>query len=221
MGISMEFNREDNVTMLKGQGFYCFLLEKSSTEKLYLLNGGMPIKLDHNDIEYYYSRMGNYAAIVQQFLGEYHRTLKSISKSIQAIGGNGNIHGCIVAIDSFNHVYLNPIDGTITPYYATSITEKYVYSDIQKLLQEQRQDLYIRFIELQTVEVTSKGTFLNNSALSEVSTELTQFIADTFMYKPSRLMRSLQYLTDVKVIRVWNDQLVNFNLNSAGNCLYD
>ena len=40
---------------------------------------------------------------------------------------SGKVHGCIVDIDFFNHIYLNPFDGTITPYSALSMDMKYAY----------------------------------------------------------------------------------------------
>ena len=43
----------------------------------------------------------------------YRNALKTISKEIRAFGGNGNIHGCIIDIDFFNHIYVNPFDGKI------------------------------------------------------------------------------------------------------------
>lgn len=31
------------------------------------------------------------------------------------------------------------------------------------------------------------------------------------MYNPSRIMRSIQYLMGVNVIRIWNDKVMNFH----------
>jgi len=40
---------------------------------------------------------------------------------------NRSIHACIVDIDFYNYIYLDPVDGSINPYYATSIVNKYLY----------------------------------------------------------------------------------------------
>lgn len=36
------------------------------------------------------------------------------------------------------------------------------------------------------------------------------FVPDTYMYRTSRIMKSLQYLTGVNVIRVWNDRIIEY-----------
>ena len=58
-----------------------------------------------------------------------------ISDEVSAIGGTGAVHGCIVDIDWFNHVYLNPFDGKVTPYFAMDMTGKLVFNNMESLLE--------------------------------------------------------------------------------------
>lgn len=204
-GIEMTFNRTGEVYMLKRKNTYCFLYKNPKTGTLYLLNGGMPNKLLYNDVNHYYDKMTYYTDAIKELFSQYHHSLKLISNSVKAIGGEGTVHGCIIDIDFNNHVYVNPVDGTITPYFALSIIDKWVYKNVASLLRARRQDIYKNYKHI--LENSDDGMKLLNGEMSAVNTEAIQFITETSMYKPSRVMRSLQYLTDANVIRIWNDKV--------------
>lgn len=125
IGVGMDFNKsEGKLIMLKKNGIYCFFYQNPD-EKLYLLNGGAVRVLKNQDINYYYETMDILSLAINKAMKNYNDTLKKISNSIKSIGGDGRIHGCIVDIDFFNHIYLNPYDGKISYYYATSIVDKH------------------------------------------------------------------------------------------------
>ena len=48
---------------------------------------------------------------------------------------------------------------------------------------------------------------LSNNQIKNIAT--TEFVPDTFMYSPSRQMLTIQYLTELKVIRFWNDEIID------------
>lgn len=205
--INMTFNRTNGeIHMLKNHGIYCFMFENTDLGKFYLLNGGAINKLEHDDINYYFKNMVYYSDAIKGLLNGYHQILKSISNSIKLIGGTGKIHGSIVDIDFSNHILVKPEDGTITPYFALSTIEKYEYEDVGALLLEQREDLYENYMQLLTER--NKDIKLLASEINAESDEILRFNPDTYMYKVSRVMRALQYLTDVNVIRVWNDEVI-------------
>lgn len=214
---NISFIRIDGIIhMLKNYGIYCFIFENEKAGKLYLLNGGAIKTLEHYDLDYYFERMVLYSDAIKRIFGEYNKALKSISNSIKAFGGTGTIHGCIVDIDFLNHVYLNPEDGKITPYYALSIIQKYVYKNISALLQEQRPDLFLNYEKLFQKSNSENGLQLIRNVNAE-SLQISQFVPETFMYGPSRIFRSLQYLIDVNVIRLWNDKVMEIPKNSNDN----
>lgn len=205
--INVTFNRIGKIHMLKNNNVYCFMFENPNTRKLFLLNGGTINNLEHSDINYYFERMSNYTDAIKGLFSGYNQALKSISNSIKIIGGIGTVHGCIVDIDFLNHIYVNPIDGTITPYFAWSIIDKYEYRDIETLLLERRKDLYDNYKRLSNNK--SEGIKLLKGESNVESIEISRFVPDTYMYRPSRIMKSLQYLTDVNVIRIWNDRFMD------------
>jgi len=210
MNINITFNRTDGfIDMLKNCGIYCFIFE--TYKGLYLLNGGKIKKLATSDINYYFTNLTKYSDCVKKMLYDYNAALKSIANSIKAIGGSGIIHGCIVDIDYYNHIYLNPNDGTITPYYATSITKKYISKDVQTLLLEHRPDLYKKY--QQVVNRIEKNELVYITDTKAGLTNITRLVTDTHIYRPSRIIKELQYLTNDNVVRVWYDQLINDNFD--------
>ena len=210
--IKVTFNRTGTIHMLKNNNVYCFILEDQNKGKIYLLNGGRINNLEHNDINYYFERMAYYSDAISRLFSDYNKALKSISDVIKDIGGVGTIHGCIVDIDFFNHIYVNPEDGTVTPYFALSIVDKYVYPNVKALLLARRKDLYDNYINL--LDVESEGIKLLKGEVQAGSIEISRFIPDTYMYRPSRIMKSLQYLTEVNVIRIWNDRIIEYQFQS-------
>jgi calcineurin-like phosphoesterase family protein len=211
VGIFATYNRTGKIHMLKNKAVFCFIFEAPKTGKMSLLSGGAIKKLEHKDINYYFEKMVLYSDAIKRLLCGYNQALKAIASSIKKIGGAGTIHGCIVDIDFWNHIYVNPHDGTITPYYAESIVCKYVYQTVGELLSAQRKDLYYNYKKLLGEE--NEGIKLLEGEAQAENLDKTRLILDTYMYRPSRIMKSLQYLTEVNVIRVWNDRI--FDIHSG------
>ncbi len=210
-------NRDSKIIhMLKKNNNYCFFYEENN--KLYLLNGGAIKKAGHQNIDYYFDRMDIYSKAVKTMLYKYNTVLKQISLEVKKIGGDGNIHGCIVDIDYFNHIYLNPVDGSVTPYFATDIVNKEVYPSVPALLELKAPALYNRYMQMleDKTSTLSLKTSKNN-----IDVGMSKYVFDTSMYEPSRVMKSLQYITETNVIRSWNDNIVdNFQNESLNNQQY-
>ena len=206
IGLSMDFNKIDGkLIMLKKNGIYCFLY-KNAKDKLYILNGGAVRVLENQDVNYYYNTMDILSMAINTAMENYNNALKDISKYIKSIGGSGRIHGCIIDIDWFNHIYLNPYDGKISYYYATSIVDKYVYNSLKSLLTHHNEKLLEAYENKKSSE-KEMNIMLSNNQIKNIAT--TEFVPDTFMYSPSRQMLTIQYLTELKVIRFWNDEIID------------
>ena len=203
----MNYNNPDGqILMLKREGFFCFLL-KSSSGTLYILSGGKALVLENQNESYYYDEMALYGAFVKKAFSGYTNALNQISSVIKELGGSGDIHGAIVDLDFLNHVHLNPVDGTVTFYYASSMVDKYVYSDFQSLLKAQRPDMFKKF-ELLLNQADKQAGALQIQGQEAGLPDFILHVTDTSIYGPSRRLRAFQYLTEQNIIRVWDKNLI-------------
>ncbi|WP_456074852.1 hypothetical protein [Holdemanella biformis] len=199
--ISMTFNRQVNILyMLKKNGYYCFI-HKSKTGSLSMLNGGALKKLDMNDVNYYYENMDSMIASIETPLKKYTAYQESIANEIRRIGGYGLIHGCIIDIDYYNHVYVNPLDMTVRSYCASNIINKLVYPNLVALLKNECPELYANYLKL------IEGEKLNPLAVKQPKKEtslLPQEYLETDIYKVSREIKKMQKLNS-NVLTTWYD----------------
>lgn len=215
-GITMHsFKRPGQIRMIKREGVYMFFLQGTN---LLILSGGQWAKAEHN-IEFYYDNMLLYQQCVRAAFEPYHQALAALSREIKAIGGSGTIHGCIVDIDWWNHVYLNPFDGKITPYFAWNTFEKVMFENIPALLKgapyppalpdgEPLANRYRAADKQGNLPILSTQARNSDSALATIP----EIVRDRRMYDPSRIMRSIQYIFDQNVIRIWNDEVFGRNV---------
>lgn len=223
----IEFNRGRGIVMegmkaqgklytLKYDGVYMFVLKSKSS--LCILEGGKRRKLDH-DIDYYYSNLAQYIDKVRDAFAPYRMALDVISHEVRIIGGTGRVHGCIVDIDFYNHIYLNPFDGKITPYFALDMEKKMAYKDIKSLIKSSP-------IPPQVSDGSSilkrYSTALDQGLIPKLSHKankkwdtvvIPEIVLDKSIYQPSRIMRSIQYVFDNNVVRIWIDKILSLNDN--------
>lgn len=192
---------------LKRNGMYMFALQSATS--LCLMVGGARKRLERNDIQYYYDNMELYGQRILMAIEPYKNVLKQISKEVQSFGGTGTIHGCIVDVSWFSHIYVNPFDGKITSYWALDMMSRVVYDDIKGLLTAKEPELLKRFM----IEYKGKSLPLIEKHLmtSDNRYELAimpKWVFGTEIYEPSRIMKSVQYAWEQNVIRVWNDEVL-------------
>ena len=219
----VEFNRCQGIMMqsmkypgdlyaLKHDGVYMFVLESASG--LCLLEGGRLHKLDY-DIDYYFDNLPEYVRKVRCAFAPYRKALSMISDEVSAIGGTGTVHGCIVDIDWFNHVYLNPFDGKVTPYFAMNTTDKLVFNNMESLLKTspfppQLTGGVSMFTRYSSLAKEERLPILSRNVNKKWDLAMVpQVVLDRSMYEPSRVMRSIQYIFDQNVLRVWNDAVLS------------
>ena len=212
-GIKVTQNRTDGrIYMIKRHGLYCFLYKMKKDGTLYIMNGGSIENLGNQDLQYYFDNMEHYSHGLKLLYQDYRKALETISEIIKKIGGAGSIHGSIVDIDFLNHIYVNPADGKVTPYYATSIIDKYVHPDIKNLLFERRKDLYNAYIEW--VDGKMAAELMIPDVETEVGTAAV-YVSETDIYRVSRIIRSLQYLWECNIIRKWDDNVIGFGMRAV------
>ena len=131
---------------------------------------------------------------------------------------SGNVHGCIVDIDYYNHIYLNPYDGTIAPYYAPSMYMKYVYKNVPSLIATQRPEMLPAFNRAiaESTDRESTALVLADSAEKRALSVLEKHeidtynapVTDTSMYEVSNRLKLLQAIYDQNLVVVWYDNIL-------------
>lgn len=204
--IFVTFQREVNVLyMLKKQGYYCFI-HKAKSGSLTILNGGNLKKLENNDVLYYYKNMEKMIAKIKSPLDKFTVFQKKVADIVKKIGGDGTIHGCIIDIDYYNHIYVNPFDFSLTGYFALDIINKIVYPSISLLLEEKCPiifDKYCKYIK----EAGSEKILVPNKIID--TNVMPQIYIDTDIYKASREIKKMQKLTSNILSSWYEDALHN------------
>lgn len=122
-------------------------------------------------------------------------------------------------IDYFNHIYINPLDGSITPYYAISMYDKDVYRNVKSLLSAQRPEMLPSFDELakrqdSTSLMIQDSKTTNLSIITENDEISTDFIKvyEHDMYAISNKLKPLQNIYDCKWVQIWYDNILRNGL---------
>ena len=130
----------------------------------------------------------------------YTKIQKRIAAEIRKIGGSGNIHGCIIDIDFYNHIYVNPIDMKITGYWASNIINKKVYPSVPALIKKRCPKLFIKYSNLIKEDSKNLPILVNGEQLS--SAVLPKDYLDTDIYKVSREIKKMQKLKS-NILTTW------------------
>ena len=204
-GKRIQFNHKNGkIIMIKNSGIYMFFYEKEN-RKRFILKGGQLINLKNSKpYKYYYDNIIKMAQAFKEGFKDYDLMQREISNYIKMIGGSGTIHGSIVDIDFFNHILLNPFDLSITPYFATSVTDKYVFKNLESLLLVKAPELhpnYVKLIKNNTEQkhaliIFKDGENLNINAKHSKETDIYSF---------SNKINILQRLNNLSILTFWDD----------------
>lgn len=120
--------------VIKSQGYYgFFVVNKSGTS---IVNGGKTKKIALNkNIGWIYD---NFNSVVRKYIAALEplrAVQEQISRELKQLGFRGSIHGLIVDIDYFNHIMVNPVDGSITFYYSSWFGCVQQFESFQKQLE--------------------------------------------------------------------------------------
>ena len=203
--VKMTFEREVNIIyMLKKKGYYCFI-HKTKNGSYMMLNGGRYKRLEKRDINYYYENMDNVISRINEPLNKYECVQKCIAGEIKKIGGDGKIHGCIVDIDWYNHIYINPFDFSVVAYWAENMVNKQVYKNIPELLKCECPQLYLKYQSL-----IEKSEFKYLVPVQKNKEIKSRFYGETDIYWASREISKMQRI-DKKILCIWIEEHIKNN----------
>ena len=202
--ITMSFQREVNVLyMLKKNGYYCFI-HKSRNGCLTILNGGAMKKLENQDVQYYYDNMDVMVSMIKTPLDKFTSFQKQVADLIKRIGGVGTIHGSIIDINFYNHIYVNPIDLSITGYWASDMINKIVYPSIPALLEKNCPEIFGEYTKF------LKGNS-ENLLVPKQQTDVAKLprpYLDTDIYYASREIKKMQKLSS-NILSAWYENALH------------
>lgn len=220
------FNKySGQVILIKKDGYYMFFLK--TNDKEYMLEGGIRHNISH-PLTYYYDNLTVYAKRVEKIFSKYCETLSKLAKEVRSIGGDGKIHGAIVDIDYFNHIYVEPATGSLKYYYAQDAQSRTVYNNLSSLLKDpttaslDTKETHAKI--LKKFSKRKRGLLKNNGHigllvspqhLNNLITENEKYVGPVKeegyhkeMYYKNRIMNQVQYLYEHKVVRFWRDGVV-------------
>ena len=228
--VSISFKREDGeIYMIKRDSIYLFLiycryLKQARGKSLYLMNGGNLVKLIRNSLEdlpYYYDNLKKYAENVNQLLYRYVGFQQNLSEFIKHLGGSGRIHGCIIDVErpnelegfSYCHLFVNPVDGKVTPYFAYNVRSRIVYKDLKTLLLANKscQLMANNYLRIEKEAMHNLPIIQYSEQMKAWENEDFKYDEGSYLYKISRIIKSLQYCTEKNIVRFWNEEFLNYD----------
>ena len=196
-------NNNGHFYMIKHKGYYGFFLE--SDNGTYICAGGTIKKLDkHKIIE---SINQKFEFMIQKYsnvLSPYRNAQEQIAEVVKALGGEGKIHGYIIDIDFFNHIMLNPNDGSITYYYSPMFGLVEKHKSLISLLDNHNILLAEQYRKL----IGTKECDIVEQTQVDISGELVKINIKNSLYTDSGRFNQLQRLFDKKILRDWNEELL-------------
>lgn len=204
------FTRTGSIYMVKRAESYMFFHRSSDGGSLHLLVGGSIRNLEKQDLGYYFENLHLYVDAIRFLFAPYVAALGKISEEVRNIGGDGYIHGCIVDIDWFNHIYLDPLDGKASFYYATDTTNRVTFKNAAALISkspcidENVRAHYRTAIGNGEISLLPRLGIEKDGICASVATKTS----GSSMYNSSRIMKSIQYAIENGVVRIWNEDVL-------------
>ena len=117
-------NDKASIYIIKRKGYYGFFIvnyNNGNSKGISIVNGGKTKKITKStDLQWLFD---NFEVVLYKYLkilAPLRNTQEQISKELKLLGLDGFIHGCIVDIDYYHHVMLNPIDGSMYYYFSSA-----------------------------------------------------------------------------------------------------
>lgn len=212
--IRMDFNRTfEHLYMLKRNNYYCFIIQ-TEKGKLSILNGGSTKIIKNKSIESCYDEMAEIIDVIKSPLDKFTTIQKSISNFVKSIGGDGRIHGAIIDIDYYNHIYVNPNDLKITGYYAQDMVNKQIYGSIEGLITAHCPKLlpsYKKYLS----ETSSTALILSKSEKNKFDS-MPYYSTD--IYSSSNILKKMQRLYS-NILTIWPEKNQQKGLNNKNQNL--
>ena len=186
------------------------LFMKQGKTKLSLLDGAKTVIVEHQDLSYYEEYLTLYVTGIKSVCDKYYAVMDRLSDEVRSIGGDGRVHGCIVDINFYNHIFVNPLDGKMTPYQAWDVRNRYIYSSVALMAKKEKTFSLPNADTSQKNELTltSDSYPLLCMAGSHDKRKRPVYDNSKGMYDVSRVFFKMQQICEHNIVRIWNDDLL-------------
>lgn len=201
---------------IKKQGFYGFFVVNQKTGTKICAGGRIKTISKIKNIDYFAE---SFSEVVMQYLSmlaPYRKIQEKISTEIRTLGLSGKIHGCIIDVDFFNHIMVNPLDGQVTYYYSPNFGMVLPFESFSVMLEQVLQNGSLSekqskgAIEQFTMMLEHKKDNLITRKIQELSEYANQMVKVDIkgsVYSISNRMNQLQRLFDSNILRDWNEEV--------------
>ncbi|MBE5917318.1 MAG: hypothetical protein E7273_10815 [Pseudobutyrivibrio ruminis] len=220
--IKAALDSNNDFYMIKRNGFYGFFL--INNKRTLICAGGNTKKIsDIHDIEYFDNCFNLMIYQYVMALKPFRKFQEHISAEIKSLdlptNSAGNIHGCIIDVDFFHHIMINPSGkGQITFYYSPVYGFMQRYESFEKLLESIEEKNY-RLYAHNKGYIENKKQFFNDNArllpmltneslIGDYNKDIVMVDTSDPMYKASRNMNQLQRLFTANILRDWDNGLI-------------
>lgn len=131
-------NGRANLYVLKRKGYYGFFIitKQGRTKGISIVNGGITKKItDSTDISWICDNFDVVLSKYLQTLIPLRNIQEKLSRELKELGLLGNIHGCIVDIDYYHHVMVNPYENTMIFYFSYSFGSMVQLNSFNEVIQ--------------------------------------------------------------------------------------
>lgn len=141
-------NGKTNLYVVKRFNYYGFFMIRynGSSKGISILNGGKTKKISEStDINWICE---NFEIVLLKYLHlllPLRNRQEHLSQELKELGLNGNIHGCIVDIDYYHHIMVDPLNGSIAFYYSSCfgyMRELKSFDEVIESLEDNQNDFY-------------------------------------------------------------------------------
>lgn len=203
--------------LIKKDNIYGFFILRNNGNVL-ICQGGKTKKIrDKGNIEEIYF---NFSVIIKnsyKLFFKYRQWQESISQEVKKIGGTGRVHGFIIDIDYYNHIYVCP-NGDIGFYYSPIIGVRKFYNTLYELLETYGKSEMLKLYkeEYNKLSIITKMGLLSEPKIDEEEINIQmkeKWDIHKEFYTGSSKYLQLQRLFDLNWLRFWDDRLLYDMLN--------
>lgn len=195
--------------LIKRNGFYGFFIVGDKDTKI--CQGGVVKNISKiKDIKYFDDQFLRMINVFISAMKPYREIQEQISREVKSLGFEGSIHGCIIDLDFYHHIMLNPYDGKLLFYYSPTFGVVKQFDSFSNMLLSIKSPKSLSNSSNKLIELRN-----NDAIVTKSDKELKKYI-DQFMrvdvrnsiYRESRKIQQLQRLFSSFLLRDWNDELI-------------